>query len=232
MTPELYEQQYAEFKRRSVIDGRFRIEDGDKRSHIKDDTPGTPYDDHYLYHTAWAARRIYANRPSQHVDIASFTYFSAIISAFVPVTFLDYRPIGVLLDNFKSGRVDITHMDVPDSSIESLSCMHVMEHIGLGRYGDPVDPLGDLVASQELCRVLSPGGRLYMVLPVAGTDRVFFNAHRVYTFEHVQKLFQGLLLKSTALLCDQPGPFLLNAGKEVFDRQSYGCGCFEFLKPM
>jgi len=232
MTPEKYEQQYAVFKSEAMSDNRFCVNDSDKRAYIHDDIPGTPYDDHYLYHTAWAAHRIYQNRPSQHVDISSFTYFSAMISAFVPVTFLDYRPINICIDNYKTGQADLTKLTISDNSVESLSCMHVIEHIGLGRYGDTISATGDKIAANELKRVLAPGGRLYMVLPIAGMCRVYFNAHRVYTFDHIQQLFQGLTLKSNALLCDQPGPFVVNADKNIFDKQSYGCGCFEFQKPM
>ncbi len=47
-------------------------------------------------------------------------------------------------------------LDLPfkGNSVESLSCMHVVEHIGLGRYGDPMDPEGDIEAIKELKRVV------------------------------------------------------------------------------
>ncbi len=232
MTPEKYEQQYAAFKAEALSDGRFCVEDNDKRAYTQDDTPGTPYDDHYLYHTTWAAHRIYQNKPMQHVDISSFTYFSAFLSSFVPTVFLDYRPINVTIDNYRTGQADLTNLALPDNSVESLSCLHVIEHIGLGRYGDPISAVGDKTAAEELKRVLAPGGTLYMVLPVGGVCKIYFNAHRVYTFDSILKLFEGLTLCSNALLCDHPGPFIKNADKSVFDRQTYGCGCFEFRKSL
>jgi hypothetical protein len=232
MTPETFQQQYAAFKAEAAADGRFIVEDIDTRAYIHDDTLCTSYDDHYLYHTTWAAHRIYKNRPAQHTDISSFTYFSAFLSSFVPTVFLDYRPINVTIDNYRTGQADITNLAISGNSIESLSCMHVVEHIGLGRYGEPISATGDKIAAEELKRVLAPGGTLYMVLPVASENRVYFNAHKVYTFDCIMKMFGGLILCENALLCDYPGAFIKNADKSVFDKQKYGCGCFEFRKPM
>jgi hypothetical protein len=41
--------------------------------------------------------------------------------------------------------------------------MHVVEHIGLGRYGEPMDEQGDLKAIEELKRVLAPGGICFLL---------------------------------------------------------------------
>jgi hypothetical protein len=59
--------------------------------------------------------------------------------------------------------------------------MHVIEHIGLGRYGEALDPDGDLKAIRELVRVLAAGGNLLVVVPV-GRPRIQFNAHRIYDY--------------------------------------------------
>ena len=74
---------------------------------------------------------------------------------------------------------DITRLPFADASIRSLSSLHVIEHIGLGRYGDPIDPSGCFAAMRELSRVLASGGHLYLSTPV-GRERVCFNAHRVF----------------------------------------------------
>jgi len=230
MNSDQYEKQYTEFKKRSKTDGRFSIEEGDKQAQLTEDTENFSYDSHYMYHTAWAARKLSANKPKKHVDVSSYIYFSTIVSAFVPVEFLDYRPLGISLHNLRSGKADLTHLDREDNSIDSLSCMHVIEHVGLGRYGDSLDPHGDKVAAGELKRVLAPGGSLYIVLPVAASGRVCFNAHRVYSFRMVQELFDGLHLKSNALLSDKGTVFIEDATEDVYSQQHYGCGCFEFLK--
>jgi SAM-dependent methyltransferase len=84
----------------------------------------------------------------------------------------------------------------------------------------------------ELQRVLAPGGQFLFVTPV-GRPRVCFNAHRVYSFEMVKKLFPGLELVQWALVRDDPsGGLVFNPDAEVINAQSYGCGCFRFSKPV
>jgi hypothetical protein len=116
-------------------------------------------------------------------------------------------------------------------SLPSISCMHVVEHIGLGRYGDPLDPAGDLKAIAELKRVLAPGGDLLFVTPV-GRPRIVFNAHRIYAYQQIIEAFAGLSLRQFALVPDDMRQDLLvDASPAVADQQQYGCGCFWFQRP-
>lgn len=196
-----------------------------------DDTQGTEFDPHYIYHTAWAARRIIENRPAEHVDLSSYLYFSTILSATVPTRFYDFRPANVQLSNFSSHSANLLGLPFEDGSIGSLSCMHVVEHIGLGRYGDELDPCGDLKAVEEIIRVLAPGGLLYFVVPV-GRSRVCFNAHRVYSFEEISGMFEALELIEFSLIPDgaEESGMILNADPGLVGDQEYGCGCFLYRK--
>ena len=97
-------------------------------------------------------------RPAKHVDISSRLYFVVIASAFVLVEAYDFRPPRLTLDNLHVGTANLTALPFDDGSVASLSCMHVVEHVGLGRYGDPLDPDGDLKAMAELKRVLATEG--------------------------------------------------------------------------
>ena len=110
--------------------------------------------------------------------------------------------------------------------------MHVIEHIGLGRYGDSIDPDGDIKAINELIRVLAPAGNLLIVVPI-GISKIMFNAHRIYDHNEFIKLFVGLNLKEFTLIPDKAvdGGLVLNPDKELMDKQTYGCGCFWFTKP-
>jgi ubiquinone/menaquinone biosynthesis C-methylase UbiE len=65
----------------------------------------------------------------------------------------------------------------------------VIEHIGLGRYGDPIDPEGSEKALTELKRVVQPGGNLYISVPIDDENRVYFNAHRAFREEYLVSLF-------------------------------------------
>jgi len=210
---------------------RFPVRWEDRLPCLNEKTVGTVFDRHYIYHPAWAARLVRQINPAEHVDISSTLHFCTLLSAFVPVRFYDYRPADLQLSNLASERADLTALPFESGSILSLSCMHTVEHIGLGRYGDPLDPDGDLKAINELKRVLAPGGSLLFVVPI-GKPKILFNGHRIYSYEQILRYFPGLELADFALVPDDPtaGGLLENASKELADAQSYGCGCFWFRK--
>jgi len=195
---------------------------------LKDKVVNTPFDAHYTYHPAWAARIIANERPAEHIDISSILSFSTIVSAFVPVKFYDYRPAVLNLDRYESGFADLKQLPFDTNSIASLSCMHTIEHIGLGRYGDALDVNGDIKAIEELKRVLQNGGSLLFVTPV-GKPRIEFNAHRIYSYEQIIKYFSPLVLKDFSLITDE-GKMINNANPSLVASQQYGCGCFWFKK--
>ncbi len=199
---------------------------------LNDNCGTTPFDAHYTYHPAWAARIIAQTKPAVHVDISSTLHFCSILSAFVPVKFYDYRPADLELSGLSSGSANIVSLPFSSNSIESLSCMHTVEHIGLGRYGDPLDPDGDLKAIAELKRVLAVGGNLLFVVPVGGTAKIMFNAHRIYTYGQIVGYFSDLQLVEFSLIPDTPqsNGLISNATEDDANKCSYGCGCFWFQK--
>jgi hypothetical protein len=196
-----------------------------------ENTPFTRFDAHYVYHTAWAARKVKEIGATSHTDISSSLYFSSIVSAFSPVHFYDYRPAKLNLSGLTSSSANLTDLHFEDNSIESLSCMHTVEHVGLGRYGDPIQPEGDVKAAQELERVVVKNGSLLFVVPV-GRPQIQFNAHRIYSYQMVIEMFPGLNLKEFSLIPDNAVEkgIIYNATKEQADKQIYGCGCFWFTK--
>ena len=109
--------------------------------------------------------------------------------------------------------------------------MHTVEHVGLGRYGDNIDPEGDLKAAKELSRVVSKGGSLLFVVPI-GKPRIQFNAHRVYSYEMIVAMFPDFSIKEFSLIPDNAleTGIIYNATKEMADKQIYGCGCFWLIK--
>ncbi len=195
---------------------------------LLDKTVKTGFDAHYVYHTSWAARKVREINPPKHVDISSSLYFSGIVSAFVPIDFYDYRPADLKLSNLKSMHGDLNALPFADASVASCSCMHTVEHIGLGRYGDAIDPDGDMKAINELKRVLAKSGSLLFVVPV-GAPTIEFNAHRIYSFGQIRKSFRDLTLREFSLVTDN-GDFVENADPALVEAQKYGCGCFWFTK--
>lgn len=213
-------------------DSRFKLSLKSMYPCIRDKTLATSFDRHYIFHTAWAARILAKTKPASHVDISSSLYFCSIVSSFIPINFYDYRPAVLNLSGLESNHADLNSLPFASESVRSLSCMHVIEHIGLGRYGDPLNPVGDLRAAFELCRVLAVRGNLLVVVPV-GKPNIFFNAHRVYSYEQVRAMFPNLNLVEFSLIPDDPqqGGIIANAKPEQADQQNYGCGLFWFSKP-
>ncbi|MEK7568563.1 MAG: DUF268 domain-containing protein [Patescibacteria group bacterium] len=210
---------------------RFSLAFEDFYPQVKDKTVKTGFDRHYVYHTAWAARKVKEINSGFHTDISSSLYFSSIVSAFVHIKFYDYRPAQLKLSGIESGVADLTNLPFADSSMKSLSCMHTVEHVGLGRYGDAIDPDGDIKATKELSRVLSSGGYLLFVVPV-GKPKIEFNAHRIYSYDQVLGMFQDLKLAEFSLITDtvEQGDFIEHADPKLVQSQNYACGCFLFKK--
>ncbi|MBD1386776.1 DUF268 domain-containing protein [Mucilaginibacter rigui] len=195
---------------------------------MDDKTTTTSFDAHYIYHPAWAARIIKQINPLQHIDISSSLHFCTILSAFIPTKFYDYRPALLNLDNLTSESIDLTDLRFKNNSQPSLSCMHTIEHIGLGRYGDMLDPDGDIKAINELARVCSVGGSLLLVVPV-GKKRILFNAHRIYEPKEFASYLANFKVADFSLITDD-GSFINNATYEHAAEQNYGCGCYWFIK--
>ena len=53
------------------------------------------------------------------------------------------------------------------------------EHDGLGRYGDPINPNGDLEAMKLAKKLIKKDGLLFFSVPI-GQDCIVWNAHRIY----------------------------------------------------
>jgi hypothetical protein len=193
--------------------------------------PEKHFDPHYIYHTGWAARKIISSNVTIHHDFSSSLYLSSIISAVVPVVFYDLRPANLNLSNYEGRSADLVKLNIPNNCLNSISCLHVIEHIGLGRYGDSIDPDADMRACNELQRVASIGGKILVVVPV-GKPKICFNAHRIYSFDMVMKMFSQCELISKALIPDNAKEvgIINEPQKSIYDQQNYACGCFEFIK--
>lgn len=198
---------------------------------VFDKTDETPFEPHYTYHPAWAARILAKTKPKKHIDISSTLNFCTVISAFIPVVFYDYRPAKLNLNNLESLQGNLLQLPFEDNSVTSLSCMHTIEHVGLGRYGDKLDYDGDLKAIAELKRVLAKNGNLIIVTPI-GKSKIEFNAHRIYSYSQIISYFSELQLIEFSLVPDDyvDSGIIINATEKVANEQNWGCGCFWFKK--
>ncbi|MDO9000768.1 MAG: DUF268 domain-containing protein [Bacteroidota bacterium] len=213
---------------------RFSISKNNFRPQLEENSSTTNFDRHYTYHPAWAARILKEINPTAHIDISSTVNFSTIVSAFIPISFYDYRPAEIVLPNLSCDFQDLCKLTFEDNSIESLSCMHTVEHVGLGRYGDALNYDGDLIAMKELSRVLKANGNLLFVVPIGSESKIYFNAHRVYTKNQIEKtMFDfGLSLKEFTLIPElgKDGGLVKSPSEQLLNKQTYACGCFWFTK--
>jgi SAM-dependent methyltransferase len=200
----------------------------DTAPQLGDDTSLTPFDRHYFYQDIWAFRKIKESGVEAHVDVGSRIDLIGFLSVICRVRFVDIRPLVVDLPNFQCVSGSILDLPMENDSIPSLSCLHVAEHIGLGRYGDPLDPHGTRNACRELARVLAPGGNLYFSLPV-GKPRLCFNAHRIHAVEQILEYFRGLNLVEFSGIGDDRR-FVTNIAPDTFQNADYACGLFHFTK--
>jgi SAM-dependent methyltransferase len=197
------------------------------RPMLYDRTSTTGYDKHYFYQGVWLFEHVQKTQPSIHIDVGSLVQYSGFLSKVAPVVFLDIRPAVVDLPNFKSMNTDILRLPFASGSVSSLSCLHVAEHIGLGRYGDSLDPQGTQKAARELVRILAPGGHLYFSLPI-GLPRVQFNAHRIHSPQQILDYFTELALVEFAVV-DDSGRFFFDVDPQGYKQSGYACGMFHFM---
>jgi SAM-dependent methyltransferase len=165
---------------------------------------------HYFHQDIIVARWIYNDRPNRHVDIASrVDGFISHLAVFRDVEIFDIRPLSTNESNISF----VCHNMMEDSTIrdlESVSCLHSIEHFGLGRYGDPLDFNGHLKGFSNICSMLRPGGIFYFSTPV-GPLRIEFNAHRVFSVSYILDNFifkNNMEIMECALVDDNSNVFL------------------------
>jgi len=195
---------------------------------IHDKTETTKFPSHYFYQDIWAFKKIYESKTDYHVDVGSRIDFIGFLTAITKVTFIDIRPLVITLENLNSKEGNIHAMPFEDNSVPSLSCLHVAEHIGLGRYGEPLDVFGTKNACKELSRILAPNGKLYFSLPV-GKPILCFNAHRVHSPQQIINYFSELELIELSGIDDKEN-FIRNIDISILEASDYACGLFVFTK--
>jgi len=195
---------------------------------LHDKTESHTIDSHYFYQNIWCFKKIFDSKVQSHIDVGSKHDFVGFLTSITKVTFVDIRPLNVNLKNLNSKKGNILSLPFDNDSVLSLSCLHVAEHIGLGRYGDTLDTLGTKKAAEELTRVLAFNGNLYFSLPV-GKPRLCFNAHRIHSPDQILKYFNDLKLVEFSGI-DDDGNFRENIDTIELKNCDYGCGLFWFTK--
>jgi SAM-dependent methyltransferase len=192
---------------------------------------------HYFHQDLLVARRVHELAPRDHVDVGSrVDGFVAHVASFRPITVVDVRPLRSEVPNIRFVQADLMAplAEALVDSCDSLSCLHALEHFGLGRYGDPVRVDGDALGLENLRRMLRRGGRLYLSVPI-GPERVEFNAHRVYSVSGLlDRLAASFRLERFSYVDDggdlhEDVPLTGEDARRSFG-VSFGCGIFELVK--
>ena len=191
---------------------------------------------HYFYQDLFVAQKIFDKTPEVHVDVGSrIDGFVTHVASFREIKVFDIRPMEKKLKNISFIQKDIMN-DSPELNdiCDSISCLHALEHFGLGRYGDPIDYFGHIKGLKSLNRMLKRGGILYLSVPI-GTQRIEFNAQRVFSVSYILEITKPYFELIDFSYVDDKGEFLTDI---TFNRTNtennffceFGCGIFEFKK--
>ena len=192
---------------------------------------------HYFHQDLFVARRIYENKPERHVDVGSAIHgFVAHVAVFREIEVFDIRALPDTVRNIRFNQMDLQNMR-PEycEYCDSLSCLHALEHFGLGRYGDSLDVNGHVKGFESLAMMLRSGGRLYLSVPI-GRERVEFNAHRVFNPATILNILSEQFDLKGFSYVDDHGDFFENVQltatkiSNILQEVIYGCGIFEAVK--
>ena len=191
---------------------------------------------HYFVQDLLIAQLIFKNNPERHVDIGSrVDGFVAHVAAFRPIEVFDIRPMERKVENILFRQADLM---LPSQELinytDSISSLHVVEHVGLGRYGDPIDVNGHLKALDNIHLILKKGGKFYLSVPV-GRQGVVFNAHRLFSVDYLVRLLEQRYTIDKFYLIDDTDK--LHTNLDMYSTEAsqsfgceFGCGLFELTK--
>ena len=231
----LFLRELAQLRKQQGTSPDFPISRIFPQLHDREDASGT-LSGHYFHMDLLVAQHVFQNAPVRHVDVGSRTDgFVAHVASFRPIEVFDIRPLHSTVANITFVQADM--MQLGDNLIactDSLSCLHTIEHFGLGRYGDPIRANGHLEGLDSLYQMLSPGGKFYLATPI-GPQRIEFNAHRVFDVAYLLRQFQDRYKVDQFSYVDDVGDLHKHVPLTPRDVArnfgcEYGCGIFEMTK--
>ena len=192
----------------------------------------------YFHQDLFVAQEVFRRRPKLHVDVGSrVDGFVSHVACFREIEVFDIRQLRTSASNIRFLQCDAMKPGaLPKAYADSVSCLHALEHFGLGRYGDPIDYDGHLRGFANLVDLVEPGGVLYLSVPI-GPQRIEFNGHRVFSVAYLQDLAQRSKLTPISFSYVDDGGELhtevpLRAGDTAVNYGcTFGCGIFVFRKP-
>lgn len=187
---------------------------------------------HYFHQDLLVAQFVHDAKPQRHIDVGSrVDGFVAHVASFRRIEVIDIRPMP------RSEHPNITFVQADlnqprpelEACSDSVSCLHVLEHLGLGRYGDPIDPEGHRKGLSALAAMVRPGGNLYVSSPI-GRRRVCFNAHRVFDPTDFPTWLSGSMRLERFDFVDDAGSLRVRQDHLHIPTLDYGCGIYTFRR--
>lgn len=187
---------------------------------------------------SWIAANMPAG-PGEALDFGAGEGYMGLLAARrgFAVTALDLEPVHWSYGhpNLRFSRGDIFEADLPPAHFDLIINCSSIEHVGLsGRYGVKENRAdGDIEAMAKLRKLLKPGGRMLLTIPV-GRDAVFSPFHRVYGEERLPSLMAGYAVEREEYWAkDHRNKWILAersaALSQRASRDLYGLGCFVLL---
>lgn len=192
---------------------------------------------HYFQQDLLVAARIYQTKPEHHIDVGSrIDGFVAHVASYRELSVIDIRKMSIDVKNITFIQADMMG-DMQESLLnctDSVSCLHALEHFGLGRYGDPVCYDGHLKGLENIYKMIRTGGKLYLSTPI-GAQRIEFNAHRVFSISYLLNILADKFILDKFSYIDDSGKLHQDVKLNKENQQSsfnciYGCGIFELSK--
>lgn len=192
-------------------------------------------DKQYFYQDLLVSQYIFRNKPSRHIDFGSrIDGFVSHVASFRKIEVFDIRNLEIENENIFFKRFDLLKDDIKEKT-DSLSCLHTIEHIGLGRYGDAIAKNGYAIALRKMITLLSENGIFYLSFPISIKNKIEFNNQRIFSPEYILSLDcvnQKLELVRFDFV-DKYGLINLNQNVKKIDPKKIeknSCGIFTFRK--
>ena len=144
------------FKLKSQKGGTFRLSPTHPCLHDRGESSGVA-SGHYFHQDLYVAQKIFEDRPNRHVDVgSSVESFVAHVAAFREIEVFDIRKLECKTNNILFKQLDLMKLTEEfNECTDSISCLHALEHFGLGRYGDTLDINGYVSGFENISKMLN-----------------------------------------------------------------------------
>lgn len=191
---------------------------------------------HYFHQDLLVASFIKKENPIKHIDIGSrIDGFVAHVASFREIEVMDIRNLEIS----EHKNINFIQKDMMDKNsleeniTDSISCLHAIEHFGLGRYGDKIDINGHINGFNNIIKMLKSGGKLYISFPIGKRNEIHFNAHRVFHHNDIFNWNESLdnIILERFDFVDDRGKLNLNKNLNTDCKEiKFGCGIYTFQK--